>query len=437
MADHNVLLRLPLELREQVYRELFRSPTQGPDILQTCREIYGEAYKFLFLRTIRMRSQEHLYRWLKCVPQENLRQATDIHIDIQDIDLHGLLQHDLSADDLSHSARLLTWDIYKADLEEMVVALSKISSTTSLTIRALPETQSFLYRKYLAELLNILSCSFPSLRNLCLEGNMHHQTLSFLRSLPKLRALTLDGFSASSVKETISIMQGLKHLESLSLVTEQTMLTPTSYTHSSFTDQKRSITGDVVRSIRKLASFSVEECTSANSPTLSLASEMIDNLHHLQNLATFSIRLSSAPDEGTLRSLHDFLGRSKVKQLDFDWPEITCEQLESYSLLPESIRTLWLRVQSVADAADILCSIWERRRDGDMISLRTVVLVRAAESLAEYIPRNSENLQKVTNCYSVISSQAVSSPEDSDAMNSVWLADKLRELGVRILWCTD
>ncbi|KAF2191395.1 hypothetical protein K469DRAFT_370467 [Zopfia rhizophila CBS 207.26] len=134
-------------------------------------------------------------------------------------------------------------------------SLGKLKNVNRFTIRALPDRQSFLYREFLDQFLDILGPAYPSLRHLGLEGNFHHQSLSFLSSLQELRSLSFDGFSASLPTETATL-SGLPHLTNVSLVSQHSVLTPTIYIHSSFT-KRQSFTADVLLAINPLTSFSI------------------------------------------------------------------------------------------------------------------------------------------------------------------------------------
>lgn len=373
-----LFLTIPLELREQIYKEVLSKPSHGFAFLRTCREIYTEAHKYLFHRPLHFRSQATFYEWLEYIPSQHLHQVAEIRIELQDVDLGPLLAP-ASSSEPTTTPRLLAWELYEKDLERLESSLRSLPNLKTLTIGALPERQTFLYREYLSKFIKLLSSVWPGLQGLTLEGNFHHQSLSFLSSLPKLQSLSFDGFSSSSATEMAGILAGLHRLENLSLVSQHGLLTPTTCIHSDFTSQLQSFTGNVLRTMNQLASLSVRErIHSAASPALFFTPEMLASLHCHSTLNSLTICMSQAPNPETLEAFEAFLKLAPIKHLELDWPSLELQVLNDYEMFPPSLKYLWVRVSSMATTFEILYTVFESREAGDMLDLRKIILLRSA-----------------------------------------------------------
>lgn len=383
LEDATLFFTLPLELREQIYKEVLASPAQGPQLLRTCREIKTEAHKFVFQRPLNFRSQLSLYTWLDRAPDDLTPHVTEISLKVQDVDLRSLLESDASTSQSTTPPRLLTWDLYEIEVDKLNQALRKLPNVKTITIQALSSRQSFLYRGFMARVLEMLSSLYPTLLDLRLEGNMHYQSLEFLTGLQHLQSFSFDGFSSTSSTETADILASLEHLSNLSLISQHEMLMPSTYLHSGFTEKPHSFTGGVMRTISRLASFSVIERIPISSPTLFLTSELLASLHNHKALNSLSIVLSHTPDAETLESLQKFLQRSVIASLELDWPDLKPEVLNEYSLVQEDLRALWVRTRSASDVSTILHSVLESRAKGSLQELGKMVLIRANKDYSD------------------------------------------------------
>jgi hypothetical protein len=372
------LFALPLELRELIYKRVLASPAHGPALLQTCRAVHLEAHKFLFQRPLHFDGQLDFYRWLDHAPPEFLTYTKELSISIQDVDMRPLLrlQDPVQA---SSSSQLLTWQLYEAELDRLKHALKKLPNVKTITLIALSHHQPFLYREFLTKVLWLLSSLYPHLEDLRLEGNLHYQDLRFLSRLDRLQSFSFDGFSSSSPAETATVLASLENLTQLSIVSQSALLTPDHQLHSGFTSKRQSLTGDVLRTVNKLASFSVTERTPRFSSTLFFTPEVLASLHNHRSLNSLSIALSRAPDTEVLLSLEALLESSPIEELELDWPQLDPLVLESYTLLSHTLRVLWVRAASAASAFEILWSIAECREAGDLGAMEKVVLVRSME----------------------------------------------------------
>lgn len=380
-AEHiSPFFNLPLELREQIYRTVLSCSGQGPDLLRTCREVHTEACKFLYQRTITFRSQGVFNAWLAVTPNNMLDQVSKISLSIQDVDLRPILGTEASNSHTRTSPRLMTWDLYQTELDRLEQALRKVPKVRTITIRAPSSQYSFLYREFMEKILELLSVVFPDLRDLQLDGSFHSQGLTFLSSFKKLDSFSFNGFSASSPSETMDILSNLKYLTNLSLISKDALLTPTVGLHSGFTAKRQSFMGDVMRTIRQLASFTVTQHASTSSPSQFFISEVLSSLLEHKSLKSLSIHLSHAPDAEILSLLETLLEEIPLERLELDWLDLQPTVLERYGLLTEHLKVFWARTINEAAAFEILWSIVECREAGDLCNLEKVVLIRPAEA---------------------------------------------------------
>jgi hypothetical protein len=374
------LLKLPLELQDIIYKEVLLQPAQAPHLLRVCREIYAKAHQFLFQRSLSFRSQSALQRWIRQAPQGYLKYVGEIDFKLQDADLTPLLASASSSlvAPMSSASPLHTWDVYERELRNLRHAFEELPNVKKFTFQALSGRQSHLYHAYLDKVLEMMGTVYPGLQELRLDGNMHHQSLAFLRTFKELKAFSFDGFSASEAAQTAEILSNLQ-LTNISLVSQHALLTPTYYQHSGFTSKLQSFNGSVLRTLNQLASFSVTERYSATSSALFFTSEILSSLHDHKTLSSLSIILSHTPEPNTLEALEEFLDNSSsIQKLELDWSELDPDILENYALLPDSLQCLWIRATNLTSAFDILWHVFNSRDSGDVPSLRRVVLGRHA-----------------------------------------------------------
>jgi hypothetical protein len=367
---------LPLELREQIYKEVLTSPSQGPELLRACRVINTEAQKFLYQRPIKFPGELYMYGWLDSIPEKFHSQVTEISLNIRNVDLRSLLDSNTSASHQSPPDRLLAWELYIEELRNLKIALSKLSRVRTMTIQVLPGRQSHLYRDFLNAILNSLHSKFPVMLGLRLEGNLHYQSLEFLRMLPALQSLTFDGFSANSATEMSDILGSLEHLGSLTLISHHAMLTPSNLPHSGCKGKFQLFADNAMHTIERLAALSVRERAPEPFTNLFFTPEVATAMQRHKSLTSLSISLSYTPNDEMLRSLGRCLGSSAIQRLVLDWPGLHPEMLEEHSLVGRCIKTLWIRVKSTDAAIKLLSYLLEHRRSGDLNGLEELVLVR-------------------------------------------------------------
>ncbi|KAF2444715.1 hypothetical protein P171DRAFT_443698 [Karstenula rhodostoma CBS 690.94] len=427
--ENTSLFALPLEIRELIYQDILMDPSQGPGILQTCHEVHAEAHKFLYQRPIVFRSQAVLNDWLAERPQHVLKNVHEISLELQDVDLTPLLISDLSTDSSGRTRSLRTWELYEEELDALDQAFTMFPNITTLSIRATSGRQTHLYEEFMAKVLQMLTCHWPLLQDLSLEGNMHNQNLGVLKDLNALTAFSFDGFCGSKPAATAAILSKLG-LTRMSIVSQPDLLTPTHGQHSSLTSKTQSFDSSVLGSIAQLAYLSISErVSSATSSALFFTSEILGSLHSHKTLSTLSLRLSHAPDEDTLDALNEFLKKSvSVDRLELDWPHLDPAILY---ILTNRLKCLWIRAASSWIASDILGTLLESREDGGVQKLRRVVLVRHGWDVGYIAEEDDEE--------DVESDQEDDEFDDSDSdeLDFAALKTSLNELGIEVAWHTE
>jgi hypothetical protein len=370
---------LPLELREEIYKGVLSAKGQGLHILRTCHEIHVEARKCLYQKPIIFRSQHVLSRWLKQAPRELLTHVSEISIHIQDVDLKPILAAGTSGLLRSTRPRLQTPEIYHSEVQKLGHSLMAMPNISTITIRALRTTTSFLYRDFITQFFDLLSVSCPGLTDLCLEGEFRHQELQFLSGFKRLKSFSFEGFSSSSPAATAQIFANLKQLRTLALVSEPAATNPSLQVLAESLPKIQSFTSEVMRAMSQLASFSVFEWAPSSRPNLFFTPEVLSSLGDHKTLKHLSVKLVYAPDTATLVSLEELLDKTSIKELELDWLDLDPSHLEQYDFLGSHLEDLWVRAKSEADASDILWAIFERRKAGELGELNRIVLVRAAK----------------------------------------------------------
>jgi hypothetical protein len=369
---------LPLELREEVYKDVLASPNQGQNILRTCREMHLEARKCLYQTPLSFRSQYKLYTWLDQAPHELLVCVSEIAIHIQDVDLKPILDARTLGPLKQSRTHLLTPEIYHAEVQNLGRSLKKIPNLKAITIRSL-RTPSFLYHDFMAQFLNLLIATCPSLMGIRLDGEFHHQELHFLSGLKRLESFCFDGFSSSSPAATAQILAKLEQLRTLALVSNRLPIAPTVDLHHESMPKIKSFTSEVARAMRQLASFSVFESAPASSRNLFFTPEVLSSLQEHKALKHLSVNLSHTPDTATLSSLEEFLDKTYIERLELDWPDLDPSILERYNLLSGHLKVLWVRAKSEGNTLDLLRLIVKRHKNRQMDELKKVVLVRSSK----------------------------------------------------------
>jgi hypothetical protein len=329
-----------------------------------------------------------MFEWLAKVPHRSLSQTRELSITIQEADLRSLLAVPAVIHHPNNLPRLLTWELYETELEKLHSALGHLPKIETITIRTIVGRQSFFYREFLRKFLALATLRYPHLLVINLEGNFHHQDLTFLSGFKDLQELSFDGFSASSPVETAQILSGLKHFTTLSIVSQSKMLTPEPHSRSDFTSKSQLFTGGAVSTIEQLKAFLITEVMPVSAPSLFLTSEFLTPLCHLQGLDDFGVCLSQTPSNETVLALEDFFGKTRIRVLRLDWPHLDWKALETFSLIPECLETLWIRTRSATDAFEIIWHVAENRDAGNYHALTELVVLRSTQFYKDIAPMN-------------------------------------------------
>lgn len=428
---------LPIELREQIYKGVLVSPSQGTDLLRTCHEIKAEAHKFLFQRPLRFASQQALFNWIHQAPSSLLHYVKDICLEVRIADQRSIMSRDIPLAGSDYVARLRTTDLYEEDLAKLKEALQRLPNIQKITVCALTTSQDALYREFLAKVLVMLTSLYPALEELRLDGNMHRQSLAYLASLRQLKAFSFDGISSTTSSETGKILASLENLSSLSLVSQHGISPPDSPVLAYSGTKVLSFNGEVVRTMNQLASFSVIEHKPATAPTLFFTSDILAALRHHQKLQNLSVSLSHVPGHETLEALQDFLELSNISHLELDWPGLVPQILKDHRLVRDNLQVLWIRAQRIYDAFHIVDSVRQSRAAGDVPDLRQVVLLRSSDAYgsAEQVRATQGYMFVVAYLTYLMKGSALDPFIDEAKFQEV--RGQLQRLGVQVGWCTE
>lgn len=157
-------LSLPAALRERIYAEVLISLEQGPEILRSCRQVEREARKFLYQRPVNFPTQLSLYEWLGATPDNLLAQVIDISVAVQDINLRSILHPHASTLLSPGPPRLLTWDLYEAEVSRFTLALERLPHVKTIAIQASSNSPSHLYDEFVSKILIESRSKLPDAR---------------------------------------------------------------------------------------------------------------------------------------------------------------------------------------------------------------------------------------------------------------------------------
>jgi len=162
--EGNRLLSLPAELQEQIYRNILSSPEQGPEILQTCRQIEREARKFLYQRPISFSNQLSLYTWVDATPDDLLSHVTNISVAIRDVDLRPVLRPHAFTTSSPVQPPLLSWGLYETEISRLISTLGRLPHIKKIVIKSSAICQSHLYGEFVSRILGGLHPTSSNVR---------------------------------------------------------------------------------------------------------------------------------------------------------------------------------------------------------------------------------------------------------------------------------
>ena len=388
-ANATPLLDLPLELREQIYKEVLISQAKSFDLLRTCREIHNGAHKFLYQRPLVFRSQLCLYQWSRSTIEENCSRVTEISLTLQDVDLRTILRSQLTNDITASPPRLLTWELYEMELAKLHETLRRLPRIETFTLRAL-DLQSFLYHAFLFKVLDLLSSVCPVLKDFRVESSIMHHNLGILADFQTLRHLTFAGISAWSASETARILNRMEQLESLSFISNQAATMPLYVPGDGFLKQEKLRDNGCKGTQDWKDPPSSPKTNSISSRPSNLTAKILALLHDYGTLDNISILHVQKPHDEPLVALQKIVNKAAIATLELNGPSLQLETLKRYHLL-EHVATFRIRIKSAADASDILHYLWTQQSEGGLTKLRRLVLTRNSGNMPKGVLWTSED----------------------------------------------
>ncbi|TKA65898.1 hypothetical protein B0A49_09933 [Cryomyces minteri] len=366
-SSHPHFLTLPLELREQVYRDVILTSDSNVQILRGCRQIHAEAQQFVFKRPLAFDSQTELCQWLNRVDKRYLRHIDTLRFSVVEIDLSPLLETSY----YSPSTRLHWWDLYEMEAKELSAALQSLSNVRDLTISLPGSVDSRLVRDFYHALLDNLAHIFPKLEHLTLPGGQ--RSLEFVEPMRCLHSLRFNGYTDSRPIEPANVLSRMPHLTELQLFGPPYDMVDERFRGDKRPQGAQPLSPEVLHHIRPLTSFAIfeedrpwlEKPVYFNPPFLQALRSA-----HITSLKKLCISLDWTPDQDAQDLLFALLSDSVVRDLTICWPGLD----PSFLLcLPASLETLRTSVSGALDAYSLVC--WVSHRKTDLAVLEEIELM--------------------------------------------------------------
>lgn len=177
------LLRLPPELRDEIYRFALLSPDTTLSLLSTSHQLKMEAQPLLYQRPIKLSSQAKLFDWIRRSRSSNLRQVKNLTLRLTDIDLSPLLDPEA----LQAKPQMSAWTLYNDEIVHLDRALRALPALLELTIIPPRIIHSQLLRSLYLSLLALIPEHYPRLRLLVIhDESAVLEAVAALQGLPKV-----------------------------------------------------------------------------------------------------------------------------------------------------------------------------------------------------------------------------------------------------------
>ena len=177
------LLRLPPELRDEIYRFALLSPGTTLSLLTTSHQLKMEAQPLLYQRPIKLSSQAKLFDWIKRRRNSNLRQVKNLTLRLTDIDLSPLLD----PENLQTRPQMSAWTLYNDEIARLDRAFWALPALAELTIIPPRIIHSQLLRGLYLSLLALIPEQYPRLRLLVIhDESAVLKAVAALQGLPKV-----------------------------------------------------------------------------------------------------------------------------------------------------------------------------------------------------------------------------------------------------------
>lgn len=179
----STLLRLPPELRDEIYRFALLSPDTTLSLLTTSHQLKMEAQPLLYQRPIKLSSQAKLFDWIRRSRSSNLRQVKNLTLRLTDIDLSPLLDPGI----LQTHPQISAWTLYNDEIAHLDRAFRAIPALVELTIIPPRIIHSQLLRGLYLSLLALIPDHYPRLRLLVIhDESAVLEAVAALQGLPKV-----------------------------------------------------------------------------------------------------------------------------------------------------------------------------------------------------------------------------------------------------------
>ncbi|KAI9681545.1 MAG: hypothetical protein M1817_002830 [Caeruleum heppii] len=337
------LMRMPLEIREQIYGEVFAAlPRATVGLLQTCRRLYTEAQPSLFKRSLPFTSQHDLLDWIRHVGPDHLHHVRSIRVNLANVISSSQLNElSLRSPDCRSSSPISR--LYEQELQRLSTAFQLLPNIQDMTICKQRNCHGDLVGRFYENALALLARYYPRLQSLAFY--VDQVSLEVVSSLRQLRRLRFTGYSTCSPQQTCKVLQSLPQLEQLELFGPPPDLP--FQQRAGYTGQYvgQSVTPDVVRRLRPLKSFTVCEIRDplSDEDEVFFQEDMLLALleAHSRSLRKLVISTDFQPSEETSESLAKLLSASSLRHLDLGWPAMHSSILEP---LPSTLHKLQLTV---------------------------------------------------------------------------------------------
>lgn len=246
------LIDLPEEVVKMILLEAFTAPDNVTNLLKVSRGVRSRLHDVLVERPPSFHSQLSFFEWLNKLSEDRLKKVMYLTINVHDVDFGILLESDNFSNQQFPSPRLLTSSLYDAELDAFRQAFRRIPNLKMLTIQALSDDQTDLYRAFLSRLLGGLGVMCPELTFLGLEGIAHHRSLAFLKDLRKLKSFSFDWCCSIGSLEIAYVLASLNNLRALSVVSHQPMISPPPHQQNEFLEKSPSFVAQNLETISTL-----------------------------------------------------------------------------------------------------------------------------------------------------------------------------------------
>ena len=410
------LLRIPPELREEIYRAVLNtSPLSLFSLLLTNRHISRETKPYLFKQSLVFDGQTELLEWLRTVDHTFLDLVTDIQFKLHDIDPEGIvraLSERLQQAVNSGSSDRPAKDPYKEacdlELERLEKAFRLLPKVKRFTILATTKADSRPPYRMLCAFSDMLVRCFPNLNSL----SCHEEILpmDFISPLHKLRRLRFPGIAANTPKRATNIIGQLPSLVELEVCRPSPNPAERVLSVSRAVRRIRCDIPGIVRGISALESLAFYEFLSKDHHSEAAQEEMTDAImdsinaleRHKPSLRSLTILIDLDLETWMVKKIARFVKSSCLTYLetfDSDFPPL--------GYLPATIKTIVLR----SGLCNVHFESWLKK------------LVVMAQHYKDNLPNFTEMVIYLNNPV-----------RPSEEKYKGWASKEMHQLGIQLWW---